>query len=80
MSIVTFAKSLEHVSLPDWYARTWEMRQTSDTRRSDAFQLRNEGRQLRNETDIKTKWDTYMNDARLSDRVQEVGLLFYHKK
>jgi hypothetical protein len=66
--MVTFGKPTEHVTLPDWYARTWDMRQTADTRQSDSFNLRAEGRQLRSETALKTKWDTYHNDARLCDR------------
>lgn len=68
MSMVTFGKPTEHVPLPDWYARTWEMCQTADTLQSDALNLRAEGRQLRSETSLKTKWDTYHNDARLHDR------------
>ncbi|PSN41225.1 Tektin-2 [Blattella germanica] len=76
MSIATYEKPTEHVALPDWYARTWEMRQTADTRRGDSFNLRAEGRQLRNETFLRTKWDTYHNNARLRDRVTEVTRWF----
>jgi hypothetical protein len=68
MSMVTFKKPTEHVALPDWYVRTWQMRQIADARQSDSFLLRADGRQLRNETALKTKWDTYRNDARLHDR------------
>jgi hypothetical protein len=71
MSIVTFKKPTERVTLPDWYARTWEMRHIADTRQSESSNLRAEGRQLRNETALKTKWDTYHNDARLHDRYTE---------
>ncbi|XP_075225914.1 tektin-2 [Lycorma delicatula] len=72
MSIAYFEKPVTKVSLPDWYNKVWELGQTCDTRLKDAFNLRNEARQLRNETNSKTKWDTYMNDIRLQDRVTEV--------
>jgi hypothetical protein len=68
MSMVTFKKPTEHVALPDWYVRTWQMRQIADTRQSESFNLRGEGRQLRNETALRTKWDAYHNNARLHDR------------
>lgn len=68
MSIASFEKPVSKVSLPDWYNKVWQLRQTCDIRRRDAFNLRNEARQLRNETNSKTKWDTYMNDTRLEDR------------
>ncbi|XP_023703797.1 tektin-B1 isoform X3 [Cryptotermes secundus] len=57
----------------DWYARTWQMRQIADTQQSASFNLRADGRQLRNETALRTKWDTYHNDARLHDRFTEVS-------
>lgn len=71
MSMVTFKKPSEHVALPDWYLRTLEMREIADARQSDSLSLRAEGRQLRNETAITTKWDTYRNDGRLHDRYAE---------
>jgi hypothetical protein len=74
--MVTFEKPAKHVALPDWHATTWEIRQTADARQSDSFNLRAEGRQLRSETDLKTKWDTYHNDARLHDRYY--GILGYY--
>ena len=58
--------------LPDWYAKQWELQQAADTRRSDCFDLRNSARLIRNETQIKTEWDTYMNNARLADRQYDI--------
>lgn len=72
MSVVTYEKPLPHIGLADWFAKQWELQQTNDARRSDAFNLRHEGRQLRNETNIKTEWDTYHNNVRLADRVTEL--------
>ncbi|CAH1119805.1 unnamed protein product [Phaedon cochleariae] len=72
MSVVTFEKPIPHIGLADWYAKQWQNQQTNDTRRNDAFNLRHESRQLRNETNIRTEWDTYHNNVRLADRVTEL--------
>ncbi|XP_050308622.1 tektin-2 [Anthonomus grandis grandis] len=72
MSVVTYEKPLPHIGLADWFAKQWEIQQTNDARRTDAFNLRHESRQLRNETNIKTNWDTYHNNVRLADRVTEL--------
>ncbi|XP_020712017.1 tektin-2 [Athalia rosae] len=72
-SVTTYEKPTPHITLPDWYAKQWELQQSADTRRSDAFDLRNAGRQIRSETKIKTEWDTYMNNTRLADRVTELS-------
>ncbi|XP_076672239.1 tektin-B1 isoform X2 [Andrena cerasifolii] len=58
--------------LADWYARQWDLQQGADTRITDAFKLRNSGRIVCSETMVKTVWDTYMNNARLADRVTEL--------
>ncbi|XP_076264113.1 tektin-2 [Rhynchophorus ferrugineus] len=72
MSVVTYEKPLPHIGLADWYAKQWEIQQTNDARRADAFNLRHEARQLRNETRIRTEWDTYHNNVRLGDRITEL--------
>lgn len=72
-SVVTFEKPIPHIGLADWYAKQWENQQVNDTRRNDAFNLRHQARQLRNETKIRMDWDTYHNNARLADRITEVG-------
>ncbi|CAG9773184.1 unnamed protein product [Ceutorhynchus assimilis] len=72
MSGVPFEKPLPHIGLADWFAKQWDIQQTNDTRSSDAFKLRQEARLLRNETNIKTNWDTYHNNVRLGDRVTEL--------
>ncbi|KAJ8943826.1 hypothetical protein NQ318_020898 [Aromia moschata] len=73
MSVVTYEKPIPHTGLADWYAKQWQNQQTNDTRRNDAFNLRHESRQLRNETKIRTEWDTYHNNVRLADRITELG-------
>ncbi|XP_044766748.1 tektin-2 [Coccinella septempunctata] len=72
MSVVTFEKPIQHIGLADWQAKQWQNQQTNDTRRDEAFNLRHESRQLRNETRIRTDWDTYHNNVRLADRVTEL--------
>ncbi|XP_066256873.1 tektin-2 [Euwallacea similis] len=72
MSVVTYEKPLPHIGLDDWLAKQWELQQINDERRKDAFNLRHEARQLRNETNIKADWDTYHNNVRLGDRVTEL--------
>ncbi|XP_060802216.1 tektin-B1 [Amyelois transitella] len=71
-SVVTFEKPLPHLSLSDWDARLYGLQVTSDTRRADAFDLRYSANQLRNETKIKTDWDSYHNNNRLRARVYEI--------
>ncbi|CAH0399231.1 unnamed protein product [Chilo suppressalis] len=71
-SVVTFEKPLPHLSLPDWDARLYDLQVTSDTRRADAFDLRYSSNQMRNETKIKTDWDSYHNNNRLRARVYEI--------
>lgn len=67
-SVVIVEKPLPHLSLSDWNARLWELQQTAQTRRDDAYALRHSTRQLRNETRIRSEWDTYYNNVRLTDR------------
>lgn len=67
-SVTIYEKPLSHIGLPDWNSRVTQLRNTADVRRSDSFALRHNARNLRNETSIQTDWDTYHNNARLSDR------------
>lgn len=71
-SVVIKEKPIQHIGLADWYATQWALQQTNNTRRDDAFKLRHEARQLRNESSICTSWDTYHNNARLADRITEL--------
>lgn len=67
-SVITVEKPLQHLGLPDWSSRVTQLKNIADTRRNDAFSLRHAARSLRNDTTITTDWDTYHNNARLSDR------------
>ncbi|KYN38866.1 Tektin-2 [Trachymyrmex septentrionalis] len=71
--VSTYEKPLPHISLSDWYTKQWDIRQNADVKRSEACQLRNSGKTTRSEGNITTKWDIYMNDARITDRVLELS-------
>lgn len=71
-SVVTMEKPLQHLGLTDWHSRVQQLRNVADTRRDEAFNLRQTSRILRNETRIQTTWDTYYNNSKLSDRIHEV--------
>lgn len=61
-------KPMPHSSLSDWNASLWELQKTAQTRREDAYKLRHNCRQFRNEIKIRAEWDAYHNNARLADR------------
>lgn len=63
-----FEKPLDHTGLDDWLSRTHQLRNVASTQRSDAFDLRQMARTLRNETAIQAYWDTYHNNSKLADR------------
>lgn len=67
-SVVIYEKPLQHLGLADWYSRLTQLKNVCETRTNDAFLLRQSSRNLRNETIIKSNWDTYHNNSRLSDR------------
>lgn len=67
-SIEVYQKRTNHRSMPDWHMGLSTLRETARSKRHDAFDLRNMSVQLRNETNIITKWDTYQNNERLRDR------------
>lgn len=71
-SVVTFEKPLQHLGLGDWNSRVNQLRNVADSRREEAFQLRQAACTLRNEARIQTHWDTYHNNALLTDRIAEV--------
>ncbi|KZC08368.1 PREDICTED: tektin-B1 [Dufourea novaeangliae] len=72
-SVTTYEKPLPHIGLADWYAKQWELQQGADATSVEAFNLRNSGKIIQSETMVKTIWDTYMNNARLADRVTELS-------
>ncbi|KAK0168055.1 hypothetical protein PV327_001894 [Microctonus hyperodae] len=72
-SMTIYEKPTSHLSPQDWYAKQWELQQSMNSLISDAVEVRNTARTLRNETKIRTEWDTFMNNSRLEDRVKEIS-------
>ncbi|XP_044586336.1 tektin-B1 [Cotesia glomerata] len=72
-SVTVYEKPTPHLGLPDWYAKQWELEESASNRINNSFELRNTGRTLRNETKIKTEWDTLLNSTRLDNRVKELS-------
>ncbi|CAG9800771.1 unnamed protein product [Chironomus riparius] len=71
-SVVTFEKPLKHLSLNDWNLRISQLSSNSETKRFDAFNLRQTSRNLRNESTVESFWSTYYNNERFADRVAEL--------
>lgn len=71
-SVVQFEKPLKHLSLNDWNLRISQLCNNSETKRGDAFNLRQASRNLRNESTVESFWSTYYNNERFSDRVAEL--------
>lgn len=68
MSIITFEKPVPKVAESDWYFKVSELKESCDNHRHDAFELRNESRRLRNNTDITTYWGTHSTNSMIFDR------------
>lgn len=71
-SVVQFEKPLKHLSLNDWNLRISQLCNNSETKRGDAFNLRQASRNLRSESTIESFWTTHYNNERFSDRVAEL--------
>lgn len=62
-------KPVPRVALPDWHGKVWDLRQTCDTHRQNAFDLRSESKKLRSQTEIATNWQTKQNNDRMENRL-----------
>lgn len=56
----------------DWHTNKHAISADAEKTRGVAFQVRQEGRYLKNETDNQTWWDTHDNNGRLRDRLDEI--------
>jgi len=68
MSIVTFEKPVPKVAESDWNYKVYELKESCDNHRLDAFKLRNESHRLRNDTDVTTYWSTHHTNSEIIDR------------
>jgi tektin-2 len=56
----------------DWHTNKHAISTDAEKTRNVSFQVRQEGRYLKNETDNQTWWDTHDNNTRLADRLDEI--------
>lgn len=58
----------------DWHTNSFAISTNSERMQQASHDIRQEARFLRNETDVKTKWDQYDNTTRLADRIDAIRL------
>lgn len=63
-----FEKPIQHLGLDDWFSRTNQLCNVADVRRTDAFDVRQSSRCIRNESAVQTHWETVHNNSRLTNR------------
>lgn len=56
----------------DWHTNKHAISADAEKTRTVSFQVRQEGRFLKNETDNQTWWDEHDNNRRLADRLDEI--------
>lgn len=61
-------KPLQHIGIDDWNTRAEQLSSLANIRRTNAFEIRQLSRNLRNETTVQTHWDTVHNNTRLNNR------------
>lgn len=64
-----------HYQLPDWFTNNYSVSTNSERQQEASIECRQEGRYLRNETYVQTKWDQYANNNRLADRIDHIRKL-----
>ncbi|VVC99024.1 unnamed protein product [Leptidea sinapis] len=71
-SIPVFEKPHPRPSVLDWTRNIQKLQNEARIRRFESYETRQRGNQLRNETAVTTRWDTYVNNELLRDRIFEV--------
>ncbi|XP_069051686.1 tektin-2 isoform X3 [Lepisosteus oculatus] len=69
------AKPGQRLSVSDWQSGSQLLSSTAEHLRLQSQQIRQEGRALRNETTVQTRWDEQDSQRRLTERVQDVSRL-----
>lgn len=67
-SIPIFEKPHPRLSVQDWTRNIQRLQNEARYRRFESYELRQRANQLRNESDVTTRWDTYVNNELLRDR------------
>ncbi|XP_063535359.1 tektin-B1-like [Cydia strobilella] len=68
-SIPVFEKPHPRPSVLDWTRNIQRLQNEARVRRFESYELRNRANQLRNETSVTTRWDNYVNNELLRDRI-----------
>ncbi|GBP19495.1 Tektin-B1 [Eumeta japonica] len=71
-SVPVFEKPHPRVTVSDWTANIQALQNEARVRRLESYGLRESANQLRNESSITTRWDNYLNNQLLRDRIHEV--------
>ncbi|XP_060802619.1 tektin-B1-like [Amyelois transitella] len=71
-SIPVFEKPLPRLTMPDWTRNIQRLQNEARLRRFESYELRQKANQLRNETAVTTRWDNYVNNELLRDRIHEI--------
>ncbi|CAH2090746.1 unnamed protein product [Euphydryas editha] len=71
-SIPVFEKLHPRLSVLDWTRNIQRLQNEARLRRFESYEFRQRANQLRNETSITTRWDNYVNNELMRDRIFEV--------
>uniref|UniRef100_A0A2A4J1A4 Tektin n=1 Tax=Heliothis virescens TaxID=7102 RepID=A0A2A4J1A4_HELVI len=71
-TIPVFEKPHRPLTVLDWTRNIQRLQNVARLRRFESYELRNRANQLRNETSVTTRWDNYVNNELLRDRICEV--------
>ncbi|XP_055979382.1 tektin-2 isoform X2 [Sorex fumeus] len=66
-------KPSERYQLSDWHTNSYLLSTNAERQREASYQIRQEARVLRNETNNQTIWDEQDNQARLAERIDAVN-------
>lgn len=71
MATISF-KPANRFAVPDWHTNSALISTNAERQRSASHDIRQDARNLRNETNNKTEWDEQDNRTRLADRIDDV--------
>lgn len=71
-----FEKPLQHLGIDDWYSRTDQLCNLANVRRTNAYDVRQSSRNLRNESQVQSYFNTVNNNARLANRYLSIKNIF----
>ncbi|CAG9561492.1 unnamed protein product [Danaus chrysippus] len=72
-SVPVFEKPHPSLTVLDWTRNIQRLQHEARCRRFESYELRQRANQLRNETSVTTRWDNYVNNELMRDRIFEVS-------